>query len=358
MSDEVLESYTRQYIQLQQAPEAVFAWQGGEPTLMGLDFFQRAVELQSRYRRPGMKIVNSFQTNGILLDEAWCRFFRENRFLVGISLDGPAHLHNAYRLDKGGGPTFDRVMRAVHLLQEYSVAFNILACVHRLTAEHPLEVYRFLRDEVRAQFIQFIPIVERSPIPGQKVSPHTVSGESFGRFLKAVFDEWVRRDVGKVYVQHFDTALAAWAGFTPGLCVHEETCGLTPVMEHNGDLYVCDHFVEPHWRLGNLLDRPLKELVRLPQLREFGREKKAKLPAQCRQCRVRFACNGGCPKDRLDRTPAGEPGLNYLCAGYQAFFSHIDRPMKLMARLLRAGEPPARIMERLSEAGPRKRRKK
>jgi len=331
---------------------------------MGLDFYRQAVELQHKYRVPGMKINNSFQTNGILLDQEWCQFFRLNQFLIGISLDGPAPLHDAYRVDKGGRPTFDRVMQAIDLLKKHQVEFNILACVNNLTAEHPVEVYRFLRDEIGAQFIQFIPIVEKQAslhapagVPASEVSSRSVSGQAFGDFMIAIFDEWVRRDVGQVFVQLFDVSLAAWAGYRPGLCVHEETCGQALAMEHNGDLYACDHFVDPGYLLGNIVERSLADLVVLPQQRRFGKDKKAGLPSMCRQCRVRFICNGGCPKDRILKTPQGESGLNYLCAGYKAFFIHIDRPMKHMARLLHEDRPPAEIMERLSTPSHKRHRK-
>ena len=354
MSDEVLEEYTRQYIAAQQVPEVTFAWQGGEPTLMGLDFYRRAVELQQKYSKPGLLIRNAFQTNGILLDDEWCSFFHEHNFLVGLSLDGPRHLHDVYRVDKGGQPTFDRVMAAVALLKKHRVEFNILACVHAANAGHPLQVYRFLRDEVGVTFIQFIPIVEKQPGAGRRgemaVSSRSVSGRQYGNFLIAIFDEWLRRDVGRVFVQIFDVSLAAWMGQRPGLCVFEPTCGQAMAMEHNGDLYACDHFVEPRYYLGNITRTPLADLVASPKQHTFGLDKRDKLPHDCRVCPVRFVCNGGCPKDRLLRTPKGESGLNYLCEGYKAFFTHIDRPMKLMASLVHAGRPAAEIMHMQPDA--------
>jgi len=354
MSDEVLEEYTRQYIAAQQVPEVTFAWQGGEPTLMGLDFYRRAVELQQKYSKPGLLIRNAFQTNGILLDDEWCSFFHEHNFLVGLSLDGPRHLHDVYRVDKGGQPTFDRVMAAVALLKKHRVEFNILACVHAANAGHPLQVYRFLRDEVGVAFIQFIPIVEKQPGAGRRgemaVSSRSVSGRQYGNFLIAIFDEWLRRDVGRVFVQIFDVSLAAWMEQRPGLCVFEPTCGQAMAMEHNGDLYACDHFVEPRYYLGNITRTPLADLVASPKQHTFGLDKRDKLPHDCRVCPVRFVCNGGCPKDRLLRTPKGEPGLNYLCEGYKAFFTHIDRPMKLMASLVHAGRPAAEIMHMQPDA--------
>lgn len=342
LSDGLLEAFTRQYIEAQQVPEVTFGWQGGEPTLMGLGFFRRAVELQERYRRPGMRIVNALQTNGTTLDDDWCRFLREHRFLVGISLDGPPEVHDAYRRDAAGRPTFERVMAGLRLLQEHGVEHNILATVHAAGAPRPLEVYRFLRDEAGARFIQFIPIVERDEAGA--ISERSVPSRQYGRFLSAIFDEWVRRDVGQTYVQIFDAALAAWAGQRPGLCVHEETCGLALVLEHNGDLYSCDHFVLPTHRLGNIQETPLAELVGSERQRRFGLAKRDALPRLCRQCAYLFACRGGCPKDRLLHTPDGEPGLNYLCEGYRAFYAHVDPAMRRMAALLRAGRPPADIM--------------
>jgi uncharacterized protein len=339
MSDEVLESFTRQYVAAQRAPEVIFGWQGGEPLLMGLDFFRQAVTFQERCRRPGMRVVNALQTNGTLLDDDWCRFLQEHDFLVGLSLDGPREVHDVYRVDKGGNPSFDRAMAGLALLKRHSVEFNVLTTVHTANADRPLEVYRFLRDEVGAQFIQFIPIVQRAD---GGVSARSVTAEQYGQFLTAVFDEWVRRDVGRVFVQIFDVALAAWTGARPGLCVFEETCGRALVFEHNGDLYACDHFVEPQHRLGNILETPLAELVGSERQRQFGLDKRDTLPEACRTCEVRFVCHGGCPKNRLG------DGLNYLCAGYKAFFQHIDGAMRFMAAELEARQPPANIMHQLA----------
>jgi uncharacterized protein len=353
MTDELLEAFTRQYIEAQRVPEITFGWQGGEPTLMGLDFFRLAVKLQQKYRRPGMVIRNALQTNGTLLDDEWCRFFREHGFLVGLSLDGPRELHDAYRVDKRGRPTFDRVMAGLALLKKHGVEFNILTTVHAANAGHPLDVYRFLRDEVGAGFVQFIPIVQRDNETGfqegERVTERSVTGRQYGDFLIAVFDEWVRRDVGRVFVQIFDVALATWVGQRPGLCVFEETCGTALVLEHNGDLYACDHFVEPRCQLGNVLETPLVELVGSEQQRRFGLAKRDGLPRVCRECEVRFVCHGGCPKNRMARTPDGEPGLNTLCEGYKAFFAHVDRPMQMMRAELRAGRPPANVMLALAQ---------
>jgi uncharacterized protein len=348
MSEEVLEAFTRQYIEAQRVPEVTFGWQGGEPTLIGLDFFRRAVELQQQYARPGMRILNALQTNGTLLDDAWCAFFAEHNFLIGLSLDGPREVHDAYRLDKGGRPSFERVMRGLGYLKRHGVEYNILTTVHAANAGRPLEVYRFLRDEAGAQYIQFIPIVERENESGfqegEALTGRSVAGPQYGDFLIAVFDEWVRHDVGRVYVQIFDVALAAWVGQRPGLCVFEETCGTALVLEHNGDLYACDHFVEPRHRRGNILKTPLVEMVGSVQQRQFGLAKRDALPRCCIECDVRFVCNGACPKNRVRRPAAGEPRVNHLCEGYKAFFRHIDGPMRFMAGELRAGRPPSNVM--------------
>ena len=349
MSDETLENYTRQYIAAQRVSEVNFAWQGGEPTLMGVNFFRRAVAYQKKYTRSGMNIDNALQTNGTLLDDELCKFFAENRFLIGISLDGPREAHDFYRRDKGGAPTFDRVLRGIRLLKKHHVDFNILTCVSAANVEQPLEVYHILRDEIGAKYIQFIPIVERENATGFQegtaLTPRSITGEQYGRFLISIFDEWVRRDVGKVFVQMFDTALGRWLGAPGGLCVFQETCGLALAMEHNGDVYSCDHFVEPRHRLGNLLEMPLTELVGSVQQKQFGIDKRESLPRYCRECPVLFACNGGCPKDRIDYTPDGEPGLNHLCSGFKTFFTHIDEPMRIMAGLLRHHRPAAEIMK-------------
>ena len=351
MADELLERYTRQYIEAQHVPEVTFSWQGGEPTLMGLDFFRRALELQQKYCKPGMRVFNAIQTNGTTVDEQWCVFYREHNFLVGLSMDGPEGLHDYYRVDKGGQPTHARVMAAVRQFQRHGVEFNILCTVHAANARHPLDVYRFLRDDVGAPFVQFIPIVERDNDTGYQegtaVTERSVTAQQYGQFLIGVFDEWVRRDVGQVYVQIFDVSLSAWAGCRPGLCVFEPTCGAAMTIEHNGDVYSCDHFVEPRHLLGNIGQDHLGDLVASPQQFQFGQNKHDRLPRYCRECEVRFICNGGCPKNRFIHTPDGEPGLNYLCAGYQTFFKHIDEPMRVMTAHLQAGRPPALVMDYL-----------
>lgn len=348
MSDGMLELFVRQHIAAHHAPEVTFTWQGGEPTLMGLDFFRRAADLQRKYGKPGTQVRNALQTNATTLDDAWCRFFKENGWLVGVSLDGPRKIHDAYRADKGGAPTFDRVMAGVALLQKHGVEFNILACVHAASAGRALEVYRFLRDGVGAPMVQLIPIVERGTAhgfqKGETVTDRSVTGRQYGQFLMEIFDEWVRHDVGRVFVQLFDVALGVWFGQPSTLCVHAQTCGNALALEHNGDLFSCDHFVEPRHKLGNIADKPLAELVASPRQRQFGLDKRDSLPRYCRECAVRFVCSGGCPKDRILKTPDGEPGLNYLCEGFKAFFTHIDRPMSIMADLLRRRRPPADIM--------------
>jgi uncharacterized protein len=351
MAPGVQETYIRQLLESQSGPEAVIAWQGGEPTLMGLEFFRRSIELEKKYHRPGVKVQNTIQTNGILVDEEWCEFFRENQFLVGLSLDGPRAMHDAYRVDKGGQPTFDKVVRAARLMKKHRVEFNILTTVHAANAKHPLEVYRFLRDEVGAAFIQLVPIVERvddmvqiGNQRGSRVTDRSVKPEEWGRFLITIFEEWVRRDVGTVFVQMFDVALASWVGAPSGMCIFAETCGSAVALEHNGDLYSCDHFVEPNNRLGNINEASLPELVGSEKQIAFGAAKRDSLPRYCRECEVRFACHGECPKNRFTQTPEGEPGLNFLCAGYKAFFRHVDLAMKRMADLLARQRPPAEIM--------------
>ena len=345
---DLLEEYTRQYIESQKVPEVTFAWQGGEPTLMGLDWFREAVALQQKYKRPGMRIQNALQTNGTLLDDEWCEFFAANDFLVGLSMDGPPELHDKYRVDKGGAPTHARVMRAARLFREYGVEFNILCTVHAGNDHHPLEVYRYLRDEVGTNFMQFIPIVERDNETGyqegNRVTDRSVTDRQYGDFLIAIFEEWVRRDVGRVFVQIFDVALAAWTGNRPGLCIFEESCGTALAMEHNGDLYSCDHYVEPDYLLGNMAQHSLLEMAGSETQNQFGDAKRDTLPQYCLDCEVRFVCNGGCPKNRFIETPDGEAGLNYLCAGYRAFFNHVREPMEAMARLLAARRAPAEIM--------------
>ena len=348
MDDTVLDAYISQLLAGHRSPEITVSWQGGEPTLMGLDFFRRVVATVERYRRPGQRIEHTIQTNGTLIDEEWAAFLATHDFLVGISIDGPREIHDAYRVDKGGKPTFDRVVRGLDRLKAHQVRWNVLTTVHRTNQDRGREVYRFLRDDLGAQFIQLIPIVER-PAPGgipvgDQVTDRSVTPNGYGRFLIEVFEEWVRRDVGRVYVQMFDTTLANWVGVPGALCVHAETCGTALALEHNGDLYSCDHFVEPDHLLGNITQRPLLDLVASPQQVAFGNAKRDALPGYCRRCDVRFACHGGCPKDRFTTSPDGEPGLHYLCPSYQAFFRHVDRPMRFMAAQLRSGGYADQVM--------------
>jgi uncharacterized protein len=356
MSDEVLETYIRQLIESHQSQRVTVSWQGGEPTLMGIDFFKKAIVFQEKYRKPGIIFENTLQTNGTLLNDEWCEFFRKHDFLVGISIDGPQHLHDLHRLDKQGRPTFDRVMRGLRLLQKHGVDYNILTTVNRVNANHPLEVYEFLRDEAKTSWMQFIPAIERLKNgvvtmyqEGTTVSERSVQPRQFGDFLIAIFDEWVRHDVGTVFVQTFEAAVRNWLGLpSSGMCVFDATCGQGLALEHNGDLYACDHFVEPKYFLGNIQESHMLELVAGEKQRTFGRNKLELLPRSCRECDVWFACKGECPKNRFGATPDGELGLNYLCAGYKAFFRHIDRPLKIMAQLMRQEQPAARVMEVLA----------
>ncbi|MCG6955770.1 MAG: anaerobic sulfatase maturase [Gemmatimonadetes bacterium] len=355
MSDEVLEAFTRQYILSQRTPEIVFGWQGGEPTLMGLDFFRRAVALQRKHAPPGVRVLNSLQTNGMRLDAEWCAFLREHGFLVGISIDGPAEVHDAYRVDKGGKPTHAGVLAGLDLLQRHGVAFNVLTTVHAANAGRPLEVYRYLRDEIGATYLQFIPVVEPAGNSASESRPgvgpvtgRSVGGKAYGAFLSDVFDEWVHGDVGTVFVQIFDVALAAWVGVPPGLCIFQEECGRALAVEHNGDAYSCDHFVTPEHLLGNVRHTELPVLVDGARQHAFGRAKKETLPRQCRECEVRFVCNGGCPKNRIATASDGEAGLNILCEGYRPFFNHVAPAMRFMADALRRHEPPSSIMNALA----------
>ena len=363
MADDLLGTYIRQLMEAHAgAPEVTVAWQGGEPALMGLDFYRRSVELVDRHLAPGQRAVYTMQTNGTLIDREWADFFKQHGFLIGISIDGPREIHDTYRVNKGGRGSFDQVMRGLDHLRAAGVQWNSLTTVHAANASHGREVYAFLRDECGASFMQFIPIVERMEdgqttgewtswrdrplyrVTGNRVTSRSVTGERYGRFLIDVFEDWVRRDVGRVYVQMFEVALANWAGEAPGLCVHSETCGRALALEHTGDVYCCDHFVEPGYRLGSITDAHMRDLIRSPRQQRFGLDKRDRLPAYCRRCDVRFACHGGCPKDRFLQTPDGDPDLNYLCAGYQAFFHHVDRPMRLMRGLLGRSRSPADIM--------------
>jgi len=372
MSDGTLEAYVEQLLDAHRTPEVTIAWQGGEPTMMGLDFFRKAVGLAERYKRPGQRIEHTMQTNAVLIDDEWAEFFKENSFLIGVSIDGPKEVHNTYRVNKGGGGTFDQVMKGWEALRRHEVAANVLCTLHAANADRPVEMYRFFRDELGAEFLQFIPIIERAtretlPIAnegwheqqgrerllytqtGSLVTERSITAEQYGRFLVEIFEEWVRHDIGKVYIQMFDTALGAHVG-QYSLCIHAPTCGTALAMEHNGDLYSCDHFVEPDFKLGNIHESRMLDLVASPQQRKFGGDKRDTLPRFCRECPVLFACNGGCPKDRFIETPDGEPGLNYLCAGYKDFFGHTREPFSQMAALLRSGRFADEIMASYASA--------
>ncbi len=355
MSHDVLEQFIRQKIEGQEVETVSFVWQGGEPTLLGVDYFKEVIRLQRKYA-DGKRIENGFQTNGVILDDEWCSFFSENNFLVGISIDGPAHLHNKYRVLKGGQPTFNRVMRGIEFLKKHHVEFNTLTVVNKENSYHPLEVYNFLK-EAGSVYMQFIPVVERtnSPEELQLVSP-AYNGEShvtgwsveplqYGNFLCEIFDEWVKKDVGRYFIQIFDVALESQLGIQQSLCVFKETCGKALAIEHNGDVYSCDHYVYPENKLGNIMESPLESLVFSRQQVEFGLDKKTSLPRYCLDCEVRYACNGECPKHRFIKTPDGEDGLNFLCAGYKRFFIHIEPYMKFMADELVNKRPASNVME-------------
>ncbi len=353
MTDEVMEAFVRQTIEAQQVPYVTLAWQGGEPTLMGLDFFRRAVDVEHDALPQGWQVERTIQTNGTLLDDEWAAFLAENDVLVGLSIDGPRELHDAYRHDGARRSVFDSVESAARLLQKHGAEFNVLCTVNAANVEHPLDVYRYFRDELGARYLQFIPIVEVETPPDAThagtVSERSVPSRAYGEFLSAIFDEWVRRDVGEMFVQFFDGVLAAYVRGHSSLCVLRPTCGEGVALEHNGDVYSCDHFVDRPYLLGNIMQTPIGELVRSEQQRAFGEAKSAALPAYCRECRFLFACNGECPKNRLLLTPDGEPGLNWLCEGLTHFFTHTDRRMRAMAALLESGRPAGDIMALIAQ---------
>ena len=375
MSDKTLEEYIRQLLESHQTSEVTIAWQGGEPTLMRLEFFKKAVEIANKYKRPGQTLLHTFQTNGILLDDEWGKFFKENELLVGLSVDGPREIHDKYRLDRGAKGTFDRVMKGWEVLRRHNVDFNILCTVHAANQTKGREVYRFFRDELAAQFIQFIPIVERATTKtidlanegwsekagrnrllytqnGTLVTDRSVGGKEYGQLMIDVFEEWVRNDVASVFVQLFDVTLEAYFG-RHLLCIHAPTCGLAPVLEYNGDLYSCDHYVEPKYKLGNIHEKHMLEMVASPEQRKFGADKRDSLTAQCKRCDVLSLCNGGCPKDRFSLSRDGEPGHNYLCQGLELFFRHTHPAMSTMARLLKQDRAPYDIMAMIKAADER-----
>jgi len=357
ISDTVLETFIRQYFEGQNYKEVVFSWQGGEPTLLGLDFFKKVVALEKKYCPPHVRCENDLQTNGTLLDNAWCEFLHDENFLVGLSIDGPKTFHDAYRKDKAGLGSFDRVFRAAGLLRKHNVNFATLSCVNRVTAKHPLEVYRFLRDKVGSKRIQFIPIVEpvgfrqvaprqwdtqimpelgslraRPGTEGSVVEEWSVDPDDWGDFLCRVFDEWYQKDLGKIYVNYFDAAVETWMGHASPLCTQSPMCGKGLALEHDGSIYACDHYVYPEYRVGNLQERPLSAMAYSAEQEKFGKMKEGLLPQHCRDCEYQFTCFGECPKNRFIKTPDGELGLNYLCSGWKKFFSHIDQPIQRIVR--------------------------
>ncbi|NRA38067.1 MAG: anaerobic sulfatase-maturation protein [Planctomycetes bacterium] len=360
MDPELLERYIQMYIEGQDIPHIAFAWQGGEPTLLGVDFFRRVVELQKKHCPPGKEISNALQTNGTLLNDEWCSFFKEHNFLIGLSVDGPADLHNQYRVDKGGNDTHDKVLRGANFLKKHEVEFNALCVVNRYNAREPLRVYHFLK-ELGTNYFQFIPIAEREgdeeavldlSLPPQlqeqaKVTGWSVHSEDYGDFLNTIFDEWVRNDIGTYYIQLFDVQLEIRFGNPASLCIYRETCGDALAIEHNGDFYSCDHYVYPEYHLGNIKDNSLREMADLQKQKDFGNTKKDSLPRECRECEFLKQCNGECPKNRFLTTLDGEPGLNYLCKGLKKFFRHTNPYFDRMVDLLRERRPPAELMMHL-----------
>jgi len=365
ISDEILETHIRQYIEGQRGDEVVFSWQGGEPTLLGVEFFEKVVALEKKYQRPNQRIENDLQTNGTLLDDEWCAFLRDHKFLVGLSIDGPQELHDKFRVNKGGQPTFEKVFAAGQRLQKYHIPFNTLTVVNRVNAKKPLDVYRFLSRELRPRQLQFIPCVEPNvfhSVAPQKWDPATlpmqgspaarpgnsdsvvtdwsVDPADWGYFLCKVWDDWLRRDYGKVHVNLFETAVAQWMGLDSQLCVFGEFCGKGVALEHDGSVYACDHYVYPEYKLGNIAEKHISRMIFSDEQKKFGFAKRDELPQQCRECKYRLVCNGECPKNRLIRTRDGEPGLNYLCSGLLQLWQHIDRDMKdVLRRVERAGTP-------------------
>ena len=363
MSDQVLSAFVADYVRSQPTPVVEFVWQGGEPTLAGLDFFRKVVREQKPYKKK-KTIKNSLQTNGTLLTDEWCDFLKKNNFMVGISLDGPQDIHDTYRISGTGKGTFKDVLRGLKLLQKHGVEYNVLTCIARETARHPLEVYRFLKNE-GVEFIQFTPVIERMPdeisrrsglrLAGPaalnreerqvEVTPWTVIPEDYADFLIAVYEDWVRHDVGKVFVMNFEWALNAWIGNPSPVCIHAEQCGRAVVIEHNGDVYACDHCVYPEYKLGNIADDTLAHMMNQSLKKGFGIVKETALPECCRDCPVIRTCQGGCPKHRFKTTLQGEPGLHYLCEGYREFFLHIRKYLKAITTLLENGLPASRVME-------------
>lgn len=355
MSDEMLEQFTREYIEAQTMPQVLFTWHGGEPLMRSIDFYKKALALQKKYAH-GKQIDNVIQTNGTLLTDEWCEFFAQNHWLVGISIDGPQEYHDHYRVTPAGKPSWEKVMQGIQLLKKHRVEWNAMAVVNAYNAEHPLEFYHFFRDN-GCQYLQFTPIVERltehedgrtlASLADDREIPladASVTPEQWGNFLCTIFDDWVRHDVGKTFVEIFDCTLANWMGVLPGICAYSKECGHAGVMEHNGDVYSCDHFVFPEYKLGNIKDQSLIDMLYGEKQQAFSRLKHTSLPRQCKECDMEFACHGECPKNRFEKDKYGEPGLNYLCQGYYQYYSHVAPYMDFMKRELLAQRPPANIM--------------
>lgn len=362
MSDETLERFTQSYIQCQPGPFVQFTWHGGEALLPGIDFYRKALKFQQRYGRQ-REIQNCIQTNGLLITDEWCRFFKDNNFLVGISIDGPEDMHDYYRKDCGGKGTFSRVMKGIERLQRHGVEFNTLSVLHDYNVRFPLEIYHFFKD-IGSRYMQFSPIVERlgtrpdglelltaaeNDDREAELAPWSVDPIAYGDFYIAIFDEWVRRDVGQYFIQLFDATLAGTVGEQPGVCLYAKTCGHAMAMEHNGDVYACDHFVYPEYKRGNIYEKTLVEMALSEEQLQFGKDKQHALPAQCRSCRFLKLCNGECPKNRIAFSSDGEYGLNYLCEGLKRYFAHVEPAMKYMAEELRNQRPPASIMKKLAK---------
>ena len=359
MSDDMLEQFTREYIEAQTMPQVLFTWHGGEPLMRSIDFYKKALALQKKYAH-GKQIDNVIQTNGTLLTDEWCEFFAKNHWLVGISIDGPQEYHDHYRVTPAGKPSWEKVMQGISLLKKHRVEWNAMAVVNAYNAEHPLEFYHFFRDN-GCQYLQFTPIVERltehedgrtlASLADKKEFPladASVTPELWGNFLCTIFDDWVRHDVGKTFVEIFDCTLANWMGVLPGICAYSKECGHAGVMEHNGDVYSCDHFVFPEYKLGNIKDQSLIDMLYGEKQQEFSRLKHTSLPRQCKECDMEFACHGECPKNRFEKDKFGEPGLNYLCKGYYLYYSHVAPYMDFMKKELLAERPPSNIMRALN----------
>ncbi|MBQ2507701.1 MAG: anaerobic sulfatase-maturation protein [Bacteroidaceae bacterium] len=355
ITDALLEKFIKDYIESQVSPEVLFTWHGGETLMRPIAFYEKALELQKFYGR-GRHIENCIQTNGTLITDEWCKFFKENAFLVGVSIDGPQEFHDEYRKTAGGGPSFQKVMKGIRLLNKHGVQWNALAVVNDFNADYPLDFYHFFK-EIDCHYIQFTPIVERivtrndgltlapGMTEGGEITDFSVTPEQWGDFLCTIFDEWVRNDVGNYYVQLFDATLANWVGVTPGICSMSENCGHAGVMEYNGDVYSCDHFVYPEYKLGNLKEKTLYEMMNSAKQMEFAKNKKQRLPQQCKECKFLFACHGECPKNRFLRDRYGMPGLNYLCKGYYKFFEHVAPYMDFMKKEYEAQRPPSNVMK-------------